>query len=194
MNNQNKLIKINNNKIELNSLIKNALHKIKNNITNINNLLTKSNKLIKIIEMIKIFDINNWSLLKKNYNKIKSRVTKDKKIYYNIIKLYNKIITYYTDDELNDINDTISNIYNLNQSMLYNFIILRKNHNNVKIKIMNYYRNNHIIKINNVNENDINIVDNLINNIIIIDNKLYLLKKQKAKIIYDIKNIIKLKI
>lgn len=76
--------------------------------------------------MINIFNLNNWLLIKHKYNKIKKKLTKDKKLYNNIIKLYNKIITYYTDDELNNLNTTINNIYNLNQSMLYNFIILRK--------------------------------------------------------------------
>lgn len=48
------------------------------------------------------------------------------------------------------------------------------------------------MKINNINDIDINITNNLINTINIIDNKLYLLKKQKATIIYDIKNIMNL--
>ena len=188
----NKLIKINNDKIELIILIKNTIYKIKKNIKNIKKLLKTINKLMKIINMLNIFNINNWLLIKKEYNKIKKKITKDKKLYNNIIKLYNKIITYYTDDELNNLNTTINNIYNLNQSMLYNFIILRKNYNNIKIKIINYYKNNNIMKINNINDIDINITNNLINTINIIDNELYLLKKQKAKLIYDIKNIMKL--
>ena len=73
------------------------------NIINDNNIKESIIKHKNYMYLMKYCNINilyKWIELKDNYKIIKSKIIKNNKLYYDIIKLYGNIICYYDNDAL----------------------------------------------------------------------------------------------
>ena len=183
-----KLLLINNNKEQLLNLIKSTSYDINYNINYINKLQNNYNIFINYIELIKIIKLYEWHDIKNDYILIKKKITKDKKLYDNIIKLYLKLVTYYSHDENNIINTDIKSIYSNIELMNYYYLILQKLNNNISAKINNYIKNNYYIKLYtyNILYNNIFIkLEDIINEFKILDKQIYSLKKKKSLLMYN---------
>jgi hypothetical protein len=188
-----KYTKINENKQFLLRLCKKANKLIIYNNNFIDKFINYYKDFINLIEMTKIFEIYKWNKIKIDYNNIKKKITKDKKIYYDILKLYGKIITYFSEKENINIDSDIKSIYSKQELMIYNFINLKKIHKYMYQKYTSYIKNNNIIKITYKNDTiDILLkqLEDITNHFIILNKKLYILKQRKNKLLYEIKLLI----
>jgi len=171
---------IKNNKSELLKLINNYNNNYIINNNNLKELLLKHKNYMYLMKYCNINIIYKWKELKDNYKIIKSKIIKNDKIYYDIIKLYGNIICYYDNNENKEIEDNIKNIYN------------KKNNNIIELKQLSifhkdiYYK--HKLFTQNKNILTITVYSDKLN--IIIDELLYNIKKIN-NIINDIKDYIK---
>jgi|UniRef100_A0A6C0ECT9 hypothetical protein len=183
---KNNIIIIDSNKEKLSELIKIIFDKLDYNLNYIINLINKYNDILKYINILKIIKIYELNDIKNNYNYIKKKITKDKKIYKDITKLYGQIITYYTSIENNNINSDIKKIYSKIEEMNYNYYLLSKKNKNINISIL--IKNNNFIKLYNYNilyEDILSKLDNIYFEIIELNKIKYMLKKNKASLLIN---------
>jgi len=135
---------IENDKVILDNMIKNANNNLNKDLDTITQVLDKHNDLLSFIEIMKIYEFYKWSDIKRLYSEIKKQVTKDSKLFLNIVRFYGDIISYYPENDMNKMNSTIKNIKNDHDSVLLHFNLLRKKHKDTKIKCGGYIRSNYI--------------------------------------------------
>jgi len=148
MNNEKKKLQVHNSKIKLELLINNSLIEIANNIKIINNIINKHKNFINFTELIKIYEIYKWVILKEEYINIKKNVTINKKFHIQIIKIYGTVNNYYNIEEQEDKNKIIKKINNDTDLLIIEWDQLKKIHHDILVKNMNNIRNIKIIKIN----------------------------------------------
>jgi hypothetical protein len=174
MNIDNKKELINNQKIKLESLIKESLIQLPINFNYIKSNLNEHFNFIKFIELMGIYENYKWEKIKEDYNKIKKKYNIDKKLYLKIIKIYGVVNNYYSFDEFNDKNNIIKKINEDNNTNIIEWEKLKKFHYILTNKRKNYVRNTTIIKIYNTN----NEIKELIDKLYEINIKLTQLKKK----------------
>ncbi len=143
---------INKNKEDLLSLINSIEKKLEANITNIQDNNKKHKEFIVFVELMKMYEIYKWSGLKMDYNNIKKNVTKDKKVLKTITKIYGKLIGYFDSDAIIKLNEQIKKIGDLNQDMLFQFVELKKVHDDVHNKCKYMVKNDQITKIEKITD------------------------------------------
>jgi hypothetical protein len=174
MNIDNKKELINNQKIKLESLIKESLIQLPINFNYIKSNLNEHFNFIKFIELMGIYENYKWEKIKENYNKIKKKYNIDKKLYSQIIKIYGIVSSYYSFEESNDINNFIKKINEDNNTNIIEWEKLKMIHYILTNKRKNYVRNTIIIKIYNTN----NEIKELIDKLYEINIKLSLFRKE----------------
>ncbi len=180
---------INQKKQELKSLIDSISHKIKLNLDNIQDVNEKHTEFIIFVDIMKVHELYKWTNLKLEYNSVKKHVTKDKKAYHTISKLYGKIINYYQPDEINNLNMEIKSIYDLNETMIYKFTILKKLHEESGNKCKYMIKNPNIIKIEYLTNEIKPLVTKLYENYIgikLLNKHLSQLKNVKSNLLHEI--------
>lgn len=140
-------------KLELTTLINNAIERINTNIKEMVLLMSDHKEFISFVEIMTIYEIYKWETLKYDYKIIKAKYNKDKKMFKDITKLYGNIITYYTMEENTMYNKNITEIGKINDNMSYNFLQLHKIHNDCHIKCKHLIKNPQITKIYNKDTN-----------------------------------------
>ena len=152
---------IDNIKIKLDFLIKEALSQLPINLYNIKMNLNKHYSFIKMIESINVYEDYEWIKIKEDYNKIKKKVNIDKKLYSQIINFYGIVNNYYTQDENNNINIIIKNINEENIMLKIEFEKLIIIHNIFFNKRKNYIKNMKIIKVYISNKDTSQLIERL---------------------------------
>ena len=167
-----------------------------NNLENNNIILIQNidvhNEFINFLELIKVFELYKWKKLILSYNKIKKKINSDKKIYTKIIRIYGNINNYLNKEEINKINNIIIKIQNQTETMIYNYCLLQKKHNEISIKSKNLSRSSEIIKIYEITSKIKPLLSKLYKIYIdlkIINKKSILLKSMKNNILREIQNI-----
>lgn len=195
-----KIYKINKVKEILLVKITYAEYNFSNNITEINQVFEDHTDFIHFAELMKVYEIYKWEKLKLNYSNIKKKTNLDKKIYWQIIKLYSTIVCYFSEEESNNINNKIRKIQSENDTMIYNYALLQKKHRDILNKCKYLIKNEQIIKINNLNSEVQPLVTQLYKNYIdikVVNKKAQLLKNNKSNILNEIyrvnEQILKLK-
>lgn len=184
-----KLEKINKSKDILIKKIIYAEYTLSNNTTEINQIFENHNEFIHFAELMKLYEIYKWKKLKLNYLNIKKKTNLDKKVYWQIIKLYSNIVSYFSQDEINNISNKIRKIQSENDSMIYNYTLLQKKHRDILNKCKYLIKNKQIIKIYEINDDIQPLIKNLYenyNNIKITNKKVILLKNNKSNILNEI--------
>jgi hypothetical protein len=151
MNLDNKKIIINDLKVKLSNLIKEAINELPINIKNIKDMIDNHIFFINFIESKNIYEDYKWENMKLFYNKVKKKVNQDKKLYYKIVKIYGIVISYYSIDEYNNYNEVINKLYNTNYNMKIEWEKIKKLHNLLIKKRKNYIKNKNIVKVFNLN-------------------------------------------
>jgi hypothetical protein len=141
---------INQNKRNIKFMVDDANNRIKNNLERISQSITAHKEFYNFVNIMNLFEIYNWEHLKNEYNFIKKDITKDKNLNKPIIKTYSEIISYCTEIEINDTNNMIKKISDDIQLMLFEFIELKKIHNETTNKCKIYSKSEDIIKIPNL--------------------------------------------
>ena len=167
-----------------------------NNLENNNIILIQNidehNEFINFLELIKVFELYKWKTLLLSYNKIKKKIISDKKIYTKIIRIYGNINNYLNKEEINKINNIIIKIKNQTETMIYNYYLLQKKHNEITIKSRNLLRSSEILKINETTSKMKPLLTKLYKNYIDLKNlnkESILLKSMKSNILRQIQNI-----
>lgn len=193
----NKVDTINNSKNNMVSLIDNTLASLSNNIQRIEDNKKKHTDFINFVEVMKIYEIYKWTGLKMDYNQIKKNVNKDKKLLGKITKNYGKIIGYFDQDNINELNDKIKKIGELKQSMLYYFVNLKKAHDDTHNKCKYMVKNDQITKITKLTDDIKPLVQKLYENYIdiqFVNKQTNNLKSIKMSLVGEISKINELKI
>jgi len=183
---------IENDKVILDNMIKNANNNLNKDLDTITQVLDKHNDLLSFIEIMKIYEFYKWSDIKRLYSEIKKQVTKDSKLFLNIVRFYGDIISYYPENDMNKMNSTIKNIKNDHDSVLLHFNLLRKKHKDTKIKCGGYIRSNDITIIYNIVPEIIPLIIKLYKNYIdikMINKQYYHLRTKKMNLISQINHI-----
>ena len=184
-----KLEKINKTKEILLDQINYADCNLINNTTKINQVFEDHNDFIHFAELMKVYEIYKWNNLKLNYSHIKKKTNLDKKLYWQIIKLYSNIINYFSEEETNNISNKIRKIQSENDTMVYNYALLQKKHRDILNKCKYLIKNDQIIKIYETNSEIepliIKLYENYIN-IKVVNKKTQLLKNNKSNILNEI--------
>ena len=167
-------------KAKLENLIDSTKQKLLFNIDKIDSIQREHKDFINFIKIIKIYELYRWTNLKYEYKNIKNTVTKDKKHYYIISKLYSNIISYYSEIEINNINLTIKFIKENTDLMLYNFNFLKRQHADILNTCKYLVKSDQFLKINEMNEDIKPIIIKLYKN--------YLDIKMTNKHYYKLKN------
>lgn len=182
--------KVNESKKKLIELIDETINNTNNNIIQLNKEIDRHNELIDFLNKTHIFQQYYWESIKMDYNIIRKKVTQDKKKYKIITKLYGNIISYYSNNEINEINLRIANIKDMIDKMIFDKIILNKIHTNTRLKCASI--NNNILKIELLSDNIKPIMNKLYNNydqMKLLNKNLGQLKTQKNKLKYEIYNL-----
>ena len=173
MNLSKKKIIIDNFKIKFVELIKEALYELPINLENIKVIIKEHYFFIDFTEFMNIYEEYKWTKIKDDYNIIKKKVNKDKKLYLKIIKIYGIINSYYTSEDFNYYNKVLSNLYNYNIKIKIDWDEIKKLHNILIMKRKNFIKKLEMIKIFIYNDE----INNLVSQLIIIFNKIKMLKK-----------------
>ncbi len=185
-------INIEKDKLSLLSLIETTLSTIYSNIEIVKDVIEKHNDFINFVDTMKIYEMYKWTNVKLDYNTIKKKINQDKKIYQSISKFYGKIISYFNQDEITQLNSRIKSIYDLTENMVYNFDILQKVHINTGNKCKYMIKNPTIIKIYNLNTELKPLIVKLYENYIgikMLNKQMNGLKNIKSSLINDISQI-----
>lgn len=183
---------IENDKVTLDSMIKNAIDNLNKDLNTITQVLDKHNDLLSFIEIMKIYEFYKWTDIKKSYSEIKKQVTKDSKLFLNIVRFYGDIISYYPENAINKMNSTIKNIKDEHDSVLLHFNLLRKKHKETKNKCGGYMRSNEITKIYDIVPEITPLITKLYKNYIdikMINKQYYYLRTKKMNLISQINQI-----
>ena len=156
-----KKIVINNFKIKLEYLIKEGSIQLPINLNNIKINLIEHYNFINFIESINIYEKYKWDKLKEDYNRIKKKVNRDKKIYLKIINYYGIVNNYYTHNENNDIEIYIKKINENTEILKLEFEKLIIIHNIFINKSKNYIKNMKIIKVDISNKESSQLIKRL---------------------------------
>ena len=149
---KNKIELIDQAKYKFDELLTNSTKELDFNLNNIDQLYDNHSDFIDFIKIMNIYEVYRWTKLKVDYNFIKIKITKDKKVIYGITKFLNSLTNYYTKIEIDNINFRIKDISYKIELMLYKFSKLQIHHNKVTNIIKNIMKNNAIIIINNIND------------------------------------------
>ncbi len=185
-------INIDKDKLSLLSLIDTTHKTIYSNIESIKDVIEKHYDFVNFVETMKIYEMYKWANIKLDYNSIKKKINQDKKIYQSISKFYGKIITYFNQDEITQLNLKIKSIYELTETMMYNFDILNKLHIDTGNKCKYMIKNPIIIKIDNLTTELKPLVIKLYENYIgikLLNKQMTNLKNIKSGLINDISQI-----
>lgn len=147
MNLETKKLIINDFKVKLSNLVKEAINELPINIKNIKDMIDNHIFFINFTESMNIYENYKWENMKVVYNTVKKKVNQDKKLYNKIVKIYGIVISYYSNDEYKNYNKIINELYNINNDMKIEWIKIRKLHNLLINKRKNYIKNKNIIKI-----------------------------------------------
>lgn len=149
---KNKIELIDQAKYKFDELLTNSTKELDFNLNSIDQLYDNHSDFIDFIKIMNIYEVYRWTKLKVDYNFIKIKITKDKKVIYRITKFLNSLTNYYTQIEIDNINFRIKDISYKIELMLYKFSKLQIHHNKVTNIIKNIMKNNAIIIINNIND------------------------------------------
>ncbi len=188
---------INTSKNNMVSLIDNTLTSLTNDIQRIEDNKKKHSDFINFVEVMKVYEIYKWTGLKMDYNQIKKNVNKDKKLLGKITKNYGKIIGYFDQNNINELNDKIKKIGELRQSMLYYFVNLKKAHDDVHNKCKYMVKNDQITKITKLTDDIKPLIQKLYENYIdiqFVNKQTNNLKSIKMSLVGEISKINELKI
>lgn len=151
MNLETKKIIINDLKVKLSNLVKEAINELPINIKNIKDMIDNHIFFINFIESMNIYEDYKWENMKVLYNIVKKKINQDKKLYNKIVKIYGIVNNYYSIDEYNNYNKIINELYNYNNNMKIEWEKIRKLHNLLINKRKNYIKNKSIVKVFNLN-------------------------------------------
>ncbi len=178
-----KKLVIQNNKTKIDELLKQCNDNYCINLDNCQKLLEEHTEFIKIIRSINIFEIYKWKHLINEYKLLKCKINKDNKIISEIATIYGNTITYYTNEQSENINESIHTYEKLREHIITNFTFLRHEHLHLSNFIKNIKKKDNYILIENEDEDIKNIVKQLydINNKIKeINKKSGIVKRRKA--------------
>jgi hypothetical protein len=188
---KNKIDLINQAKYKFEELLTNSTKELDFNLNYIKQLYDNHTDFINFIKIMNIYEVYRWTNLKFDYNFIKIKTTKDKKIIYGITKFLNSLTNYYNQIEINNINFRIKDISYKIELMICTFIKLQIYHNNITNKMRNVIKNNTIIKINNINDANKNLIQKLYENYIsikLINIQYKKLRNLRKQLLFTIKN------
>jgi len=188
---KNKIDLINQAKYKFEELLTNSTKELDFNLNYIKQLYDNHTDFINFIKIMNIYEVYRWTNLKFDYNFIKIKTTKDKKIIYGITKFLNSLTNYYNQIEIDNINFRIKDISYKIELMVCTFIKLQIYHNNITNKIRNVIKNNTIIKINNINDANKNLIQKLYENYIsikLINIQYKKLRNLRKQLLFTIKN------
>jgi hypothetical protein len=129
-------------------------------------LLIKTNNqdhidFMNFIEYMNIFEIYKWDAIKKDYIEAKKNVTIIKKNVKKIIQSYGDIAQYYICDGTNNMNETIQNLNQDLELLIFNFNNLKKNHSDTHNKSKYLMKNSSVAKIDEINNKNKKLIDKL---------------------------------
>jgi hypothetical protein len=188
---KNKIDLINQAKYKFEELLTNSTKELDFNLNYIKQLYDNHTDFINFIKIMNIYEVYRWTNLKFDYNFIKIKTTKDKKIIYGITKFLNSLTNYYNQIEIDNINFRIKDISYKIELMVCTFIKLQIYHNNITNKMRNVIKNNTIIKINNINDANKNLIQKLYENYIsikLINIQYKKLRNLRKQLLFTIKN------
>lgn len=101
---KNKIELIDQAKYKFDELLTNSTKELDFNLNSIDQLYDNHSDFIDFIKIMNIYEVYRWTKLKVDYNFIKIKITKDKKVIYRITKFLNSLTNYYTQIEIDNIN------------------------------------------------------------------------------------------
>jgi hypothetical protein len=102
---------IDNIKKELFEIIEKYYYNYESYNYNIKEILIEHKNYIYLMKNLKICIIYKWINLKEDYKLIKSKIIRNDKLYYDIVKIYSNIIVYFDMNESKKIEKQINDIY-----------------------------------------------------------------------------------
>jgi len=146
-----KVYKISQSMCKFNELLNMTTKDLDSNLNKIEQLQEAHLNFVNFVKTVNLYESYKWINIKYDYNFIKNKINKDKKIIHVITKFFGSITNYYTLIEIHNINIKINDISCKIELMIYKFNKLQILHNQVHNKSKYMIRNNSVIKINNFN-------------------------------------------
>jgi hypothetical protein len=176
----NKVSIINENKKKFESLLESSIIIITNYINYITKFYQVYNNFINFVKSVNIFDKEQYSLIKLNYNSIRINICKNKHIYTLLIKNLDILSNYYDYKHMEIFNKKIDTFKCNNDIMLFEFYKLKRYNQDINNKMRNFKNNSQMIFIETSNENIKLIIDKIYKNYInikLLNQKLYHLNR-----------------
>lgn len=187
-----KVYKISQSICKFNELVNMTPKQIDSNLNKIEQLQEAHLDFINFVKIINLYESYRWTNIKYDYNFIKSKINKDKKIIHVITKFFGSITNYYTLIEIHNINIKINDISCKIELMIYKFNKLQILHKQIYNKSKYMIRNDSIIKINifnNINKPLLLKIYENYNSIKILNSKFKNLRNVKKKLACEIFSI-----
>jgi hypothetical protein len=177
---------------KFNEQLINTTKDIELNLDKIEKLIEAHTDFVNFVDTMNIYESYRWSNIKFDYNFIKKKINKDKKIIQTIIKLFGSLANYYTPNQIENINNNINEISSNIDLMIYKFSKLQIIHYNFHYKKKHMIKDNSIIKIHSIDDNNKHVLLKLYENYIgikILDIKLKKLTNMKKYLTHEINMI-----
>lgn len=187
-----KMSKISQSMCKFNELLVNTIKELEFNLNKIEQLHEIHTDFINFIETMNLYESYKWTILKSDYNFIKKKINKDKKIIHVITKFLGSLSNYYTQVEIDNINLRINDIGSKIELMVYRFNKLQRLHHEVHNKKKYMIKNDAIIKVDNINDTNKHLLLKIYENYIsikMLNIKFKNLKNVRKHLIHEINNI-----
>jgi len=187
-----KINKINQSMCKFNDLLTNTEKELGFNLLKIEQSLETHNDFVNFVEIMNIYEDYRWTNIKSEYNFIKKKINKEKKVTRQITKFFGSLTNYYTLLEIDNINIRIKDITTNIELIIYNFNKLQRLHDDVHNKRKYMIRNPNIVKIDCFDDSNKHILLKLYENYIsikLLNMKFKNLRNVRKNLIHEINSI-----
>lgn len=187
-----KINKINQSMCKFNELLSNTEKELNFNLVKIDQNIDAHNDFVNFVETMNLYEDYRWENIKSEYNFIKKKINKEKRLIHVITKFFASLTNYYTSTEIDRINTRIGTVSNDIELMIYKFNKLQRVHDEVHNKRKYMIRNPIVIKIDSINDSNKHILLKLYENymsIKLLNIRFNNLRTVRKKLVHEINTI-----
>jgi hypothetical protein len=103
-------------------------------IKELDRIIDNHNNFMNFVEIMKIYEIYKWDIMKEEYMELKKKFNKDKKKLSSITDMYSELIYYYSPDMIEFYNKNVKTMSETDSMLAYKFVLLQKTHSTCQRK------------------------------------------------------------